>query len=489
VSALARTRQRANEQVTFVVLATGVSAYALLQSMVIPVLTTIQHRFDSTQAGATWVLTAYLVSASVFTPIVGRIGDMVGKDRVFVGTLVALALGSLLAAVAGSIGVLIAARVIQGIGGGVLPLAFGIIRDELPPERVIGAVGSLATLTAVGGSAGSVVAGPISDGLGFHWLFWIPMIATTAAGVAAALFVPESPVRTPGRISVGPVVLLPAWLVALLVALSQAPAWGWGSRTVSVLLIGAVVLGAAWVLVEVRSPVPLIDMRMMRIPAVWTTNLVALLVGLGMYATFAFLPALLQTPASADYGLGASITESGLILLPSGVTMFFAGQFSGWLTRRFGARTLVTSGSAIAAASMAAIALAHSAKIEIYLASGAMGVGMGLTFAAMSALIVAAVPPDQTGVASGMNANIRTIGGSVGSALMASIVTTQLQANGLPRESAYLTGFLSLAGAFLVAALVATRIPVSRRPVTADEAPHAELAVVAGGTVVGYDSE
>jgi EmrB/QacA subfamily drug resistance transporter len=480
---------RGDYRVTFVVLSLGASSYALLQSLVIPVLTTIEHEYSTTQATATWVLTAYLVSASVFTPIMGRIGDMLGKERVFVATLAALALGSLLAALAGSMAVLIVARVVQGVGGGVLPLAFGIIRDEFPAERVVGAVGSIATLTAVGGSAGTVLAGPINDGLGFHWLFWIPMIVTIAAAVAAAIFVPESPVRTPGRIAPAPVVLLSGWLVAILVALSEAPLWGWGSARVLGLLAGGVLLAVAWVYAELRSRVPLIDMRMMRLPTVWTTNLAALLVGAGMYGTFAFLPELLQTPRAAGYGFGASISESGLILLPSGVTMFVVGQYSGALTRRFGGRVLVLAGSLITAASMAVIAFAHGSKTDIYLASAIMGIGIGLAFSAMSALVVAAVPPEQTGVASGMNANIRTIGGSIGSAMMASIVTARLEPTGFPRESGYVIGFATLAAVLVGAGVAALRIPADHRAVRREDAPHAEAAIVAGATVVGYDSE
>src|SRR5690348_18470036 len=115
----------ARPAVTFGVLALGVAAFALLQSLVIPVLTTVQHQLHPSQSAVTWVLTAYLLSASVMTPILGRVGDMIGKERVFVATQVALAAGSLLAAVSSSIGVLIAARVIQGIAGGMVPVAFG----------------------------------------------------------------------------------------------------------------------------------------------------------------------------------------------------------------------------------------------------------------------------------------------------------------------------------------------------------------------------
>ena len=288
--------RRAHYRVTFAVLSLGVAAFALLQSLVIPVLTTVQHQLHTTQDTVTWVLTAYLLSASIMTPILGRIGDMIGKERVFVATLVALAVGSLMAALAPSIAVMIVARVIQGVGGGMIPVAFGIIRDEFPAEKVTGAVGSLASLTAVGAGLGIVLAGPIVNALDYHWLFWLPLILTIVAAVSAVLFVPESPVRTPGRISWLPAVLLSAWLVALLVALSEAPSWGWGSSRVIGLLAAAVVLAAAWILAELRATTPLIDMKMMRRTAVWTNNLVALLIGIGMYATFAFLPEFVQTP-------------------------------------------------------------------------------------------------------------------------------------------------------------------------------------------------
>ena len=479
-----------HHQVTFAVLALGVAAFALLQSLVIPVLTTVQHELHTTQGTVTWVLTAYLLSASIMTPILGRVGDMSGKKRVFVGTLIALAVGSLLAAVAPSIGVMIVARVIQGAGGGMVPVAFGIIRDEFPAGKVTGAVGVLASLTAVGAGLGIVLAGPIVAVLDYHWLFWLPMILTIIAAVSAVLFVPESPVRTPGRISWLPAVLLSGWLVALLVALSEAPDWGWDSGRVIGLLAAAVVLAAAWVLAELRAATPLIDMQMMRRTAVWTNNLVALLIGVGMYATFAFLPEFVQTPPAAGYGFGASITRSGLMLLPSAITMFAVGMSAGRLTRLVGGKILVVTGCLIGSAAMAILAFAHGQVWQIYLATAIMGVGFGLVFSAMSALVVAAVPPSQTGVASGMNANIRTIGGSVGAAVMASIVTSQLGPSGLPEESGYTTGFAVMAAGLVLAALAGLLIPSARGlRRTAGEPEHAELAMVAGGTVVGDKSE
>jgi EmrB/QacA subfamily drug resistance transporter len=484
---------RAHYRATFGVLATAVAAYALLQSLVIPVLPTIQAGLHTSQNTVTWVLTAYLLSASIFTPIMGRLGDMWGKERLLVAALVALAAGSLLSALAGSVEVMLVGRVIQGIGGGVLPLAFGIIRDEFPKEKVAGAVGVIAALAAAGGGFGIVLAGPIVRALNYHWLFWIPMIMLVIAGIAAKLVVPKSPVRVTGRVSWGTAVLLSAWLVALLVPISEAPTWGWGSGRVVGLLVLAVALAVAWIVVETRSSHPLIDMQMMRIPVVWTANLVALLFGVGMYATFAFLPEFLQTPTSVGYGFGVSITRSGLILLPLSLTMFAFGVASGRLTLRFGGKVVLVAGSAISVVPFVMLVVAHNHEWQILLAMAVMGVGFGLAFSAMSNLIVEGVPAGQTGVASGMNANIRTIGGSIGAAVMSSIVTASAHHGGRPQESGYTHGFELLALAAIAAALAATLVPSRLRGLSRgelhDAMPHAELGLVAAGTLLGDDPE
>ncbi len=455
--------RRSRRQLTFGILAAGIGAYALLQSLVLPVLSTVQHELHTSQSTVTWVLTAYLLSASVMTPILGRIGDMFGKERVFVFSLLALAVGAVLAALAPNIGVMIIARAIQGIGGGVLPVGFGIVRDEFPAERVPSLVGLLAALTAVGGGLGIVLAGPIVNALGWRWLFWLPMIVTIIAAAGAVLFIPKSPVHSPGKISWLPALLLSGWLVALLVPLSEASDWGWGSARVLGLLAVAVVLAVVWVWSESRAATPLIDMKMMRIPAVWTSNLVALLIGIGMYATWAFMPEFVQTPSSAGYGFGASILQTGLLLLPSTITSFFGGIVAGPLTARLGGKVLVIAGCLVGGVAMLLLAFAHAHEWEIYLATGIMGIGFAFAFSAMTALVVVAVPAEQTGVASGMNANIRTIGGSIGSAVMASIVTARLEPSGLPQESGYTTGFAVLAGGLVVAAFAGLLIPSARR--------------------------
>src|SRR5207249_10653671 len=123
-----------------------------------------------------------------------------GKTRVLVVALAGLAAGSLLGAVAASLTLMLVARTIQGLGGAIFPLAFGILRDEYPRERVAGAIALVSGILGIGGGLGIVLAGPILQQLSFHWLFWIPLAVTSVATVAAIVFIPESPLRAPGDI-------------------------------------------------------------------------------------------------------------------------------------------------------------------------------------------------------------------------------------------------------------------------------------------------
>jgi MFS family permease len=329
---------RQHYNVTFALLAVAAVAYALLQSLVAPALLTIQHDLDTTTTGAAWILTAYLLSASVVTPIAGRLGDMFGKKRAMVAVLVVLALGTLLAALATTIGVMVIARVIQGAGGAVFPLAFAIIRDEFPPERVPHGIALISAIMGIGGGLGIVLAGPIIQHLDYHWLFWFPLVAVIVATVGIVFFVPESPIRTPGRIDTVGAVLLAAWLVALLVPVSEGPSWGWTSARTIGLLVAAGVLLVVWVWIEWRTKVPLVDMHMMRLPPVWKTNLAAFVFGYGMFASFVLVPQFVELPTSTGFGFGASVTQAGLFMLPATIGMLVAGPFSGRLSSSVGSK-------------------------------------------------------------------------------------------------------------------------------------------------------
>ena len=455
--------ERQHYSVTFTLLAVAAVAYALLQSLVAPALLTIQHDLHTTATGAAWILTAYLLSASVMTPVAGRLGDMFGKRRTLVWVLVVLAAGTALAAVATSIGVMILARVIQGAGGAVFPLAFAIIRDEFPRERVPHGIALISAIMGIGGGLGIVLAGPIVEHLSYHWLFWLPLAAVIVATVGILVFVPESPVRTPGRIDPVGGVLLAAWLVALLVPVSEGASWGWTSARTLALFAAAAVLIPVWVRVESRSDAPLVDMTMMRLRPVWTTNLAALVFGFGMFASFVLVPEFVELPPSTGFGFGASVTEAGIFMLPATAGMLVAGPIAGRLSSTVGSRVPLVLGSLVSSLAFTLLAVAHSAGWEIYLAMTVMGVGIGFAFASMANLIVESVPARQTGVATGMNTIVRTIGGAIGSQVAAGIVTATLAASGAPTERGFTIAVAASAAALAIGFLVALGVPRPQR--------------------------
>jgi EmrB/QacA subfamily drug resistance transporter len=479
---------------TFAVLAVGAAVFALTQSMVSPILPLLQVKLHTDQNTVTWVITSWFLSAAVCTPILGRVGDKVGKKRVLVGVLIASAVGSVFAAVATSLDTMIIGRVILGASGGLLPLSFGIIREEFPRERVPGSVGVISSLLAIGGGVGLLITGPIVHTIGYRWLFWIPAIVVLIAAVAAHFVIPESRIRAVGKINWAAAALLSTWLIALLLAVSKVHEWGLISVPVLALIAFAIVTAMVWVSVEIRSSFPLVDMRMMRIPAVWTTNLVAFLFGLGLYAMGAFLPAFLQSPHGTGYGFAASITESGLIALPQTATQFLFGVTAGYWTRRFGARPLLIVGSAVAVPAFMILAFAHHHLWEVVPALILMGAAFGLAFSAMSNIIVDSVPSHQTGIASGISANLRTVGGAIGGALMASVVTARLLPSGHPTDSGYTHGFAML-GAIMVlatgAGLLIPKLKTVRDEHQIEQAAmnHPQAAIIGAGIIVGDDPE
>jgi EmrB/QacA subfamily drug resistance transporter len=449
-------------------------AYAMLSSAVIPALTDLQHSLHTTETGVTWLLTGYLLSASVGTSIIGRLGDMYGKEKLLLVTLAILAVGILVAALASSLIPMIIGRVIQGAGGGIFPLAFGIVRDEFPRERVAGSIGLLSSILGVGGGIGIVLGGLIIEHLNYHWLYWIPLVITIIAAVCTWRFIPESPVRVPGRVNWLAAGLMSGGFICVLIAISQTITWGWlSAKTLGLLTVGLIGC-AAWIWVEVHSEEPLIDMTMMRIRGVWTTNLVAFLLGAGMYASFLIFPQFAQLPKSTGFGFGASVVTAGLYLLPAALLMSLLGMVAGRVARRFGSKLAVIVGSAVTAVSFGWLAVAHAHPYDMLISAALLGIGIGLAFSALGNLIVQAVPPEQTGAATGMNTVMRTLGGALGGQIVATFLAKNF-AHGEPTLTGFIASFV-LEAAFLATAVIAgLLIPGAARPRPV-QAPEPEFA-------------
>ena len=447
---------------TLVVLAGAALAYALAQTMVVPALPDIQRTYGVGAADATWLLTIFLLTSSVTTPLLGRLGDMYGKERLLLIALGVFGAGNLVAALGGSLGVLIAGRAIQGLGGAIIPLAIGIVRDEFPREKVATGIGTISAMFGIGGGAGLVIAGVLVDHASLAWIFWLSLAGSILAAWGTWRWVPESPVRVRARIDWGGATLLGLSLGALLLGVSQGNAWGWTSAGVLGLFAGAVALGVAFIAFEDRTEDPLVDLALMRRRPVWTTNLVGFAVGFAMFGSFILIPELVQTPSVAGYGFGATVTASGLFLLPSSVVMFFAGPLSGRLGASHGSKLPLLLGTIAAAASYFWLAFEHGSKLGIYVGSTLLGLGIGLAFAAIANLIVVAVPQDQTGVATAINTIARSVGGAVGAQVAAALVTAGTVTVGAvtyPAESGYTAAFVMSGVGALVALLATLAVP------------------------------
>jgi EmrB/QacA subfamily drug resistance transporter len=453
---------RQHYAITLGVLALSALAYALLQTMVAPALPEIQHELGASPATVTWVLTVYLLSASVATPILGRLGDIFGKERTLVAVLLLFALGSLIAALSNSLGLLVAGRAVQGAGGAVFPLAFGIIRDEFPRERVASGIGLISATFGIGGGAGLVLSGLIVDHLSYRWIFWFGLVVVLIATIATHLFVPESPVKSPARIDFAGAALLSGGLTCLLLAVSEGNRWGWGSPQIIGLFTAAAVLLVVWLVFEQRVHEPLVDIDLLRLRGVWTTNLTAFLIGFVMFGSFILIPQFVQTPESVGYGFGVGVTGAGLFMLPSAAVMLVAGPLAGTLGTRVGSKLPLLIGTASAAASFLFLSVAHSEAWQFVVAVSLLGFGIGMSFASMANLIVEAVPQHQTGEATGMNTIMRTIGGAFGAQIAAAIVTNHIaEGSRYASESgftaAFVMGTIALAVAFLAALLIPGR--------------------------------
>ncbi len=459
--AMAEGPTRPHYGITLLVLTTAALAYSLSQTMVAPAIPAMQRDLGVSTTAITYVLTAYLLSASVATPIIGRLGDMFGKERVLVLTLITFGVGSFVCAISHSIDLLIAGRVIQGVAGAIFPLSFGIIRDEFPPERVGTGIGLISATFGIGGGAGLVLSGLIVDHLSYEWMFWLALPVVAFAVVMAHFFVPESPVRVNAKIDWGGATLLSLGLVCVLIAVGDGNDWGWLSAQVILLIAGGLAVLAYWAAYETRHPAPLVDMAMMKARGVWTTNLAGFLLGFGMFGSFILIPQYVQVPAASGYGFGATVTQAGLYLLPSTAVMLFAGPIAGWLGDRVGSKLPMAIGTAVASLAFVLLAVEHDHRWAVYGSAALFGLGVGFSFAAVANLIVAAVDQSQTGVATGINTIMRTIGGAIGGQVAAAIVASKLIAGGYPADSGFTLAFAVSAAGLALAFIATLLIPGS----------------------------
>lgn len=463
-----------------VTLACAGGSFALMQAIIVPALPDVQRDLGASTEWVAWTVSVYLLSAAVATPLLGRLGDQFGKDRMLIVTLAAFTVGSVGCTLAWDISSLIVARAVQGVSGAVYPLCFSIIRDEVPPRRMGVAMGLISSMLGVGGGLGLVLSGPVVDHGSWRLLFVFGAVLGVVAMVLVRRYVPPSPTRAPATLDLRGALLLSAGLVGLLVALTQGEAWGWGSAPVLGLAAGGLAVLVLWGALEARTARPLVDMRMLARRPVLFTNLTGLFCGFAMYATFTVLPLFAQMPRGlpddvrplVDYGYGATVTGSALLLLPGALVMLPAGPWGGVLGRRIGSRNALALGMAVTALGAGLLAAVHEEPWQLVVAYAIGAAGVAVAFGAMPKLIADAVEPTETGVATGMNTVVRTVGSAIGAQVAVTLLAAQtLAGTAIPAESGFTTSLWLAAGASAVAAVMALAISPRRRAVREARAP------------------
>lgn len=439
---------------------------SLMQTLVIPLVPQLPDLLHASASDATWAVTATLLASAVATPVFGRLGDMHGKRRLLLVSLVMLTAGSVVCALSDGLGPMVVGRALQGASAGVIPLGISIMRDELPVERLASATAVMSASLGVGGALGLPAAALIADHYDWHLLFWLSAAVGAVATALVVALVPESKVRGGGRFDGVGAVGLSAGLVCVLLAVSKGASWGWASGTTLGLFAGGVLVLLGWGAYQLRLPHALVDLRIAARRQVLFTNLASVSYGFSMFAMSLVLPQLLQLPTGTGYGLGKSLLTTGLVLAPQGLVMMAVAPLSARITQARGPKVTLMLGAGTVAAGYAVNIVLMSQLWQLVLVSCVIGAGVGIGYGAMPALVMGAVPVSETAAANSLNSLMRSLGTSVSSAV-AGVVLAQMTVGFHGVQVSTQAGFRTVmavgGGAALLALVLASFIPAHRR--------------------------
>jgi MFS family permease len=437
---------------------------AIVSGFGTPLIPEVARVHDVSLEAAQWALTVTLVVGAVTTPVVSRIGDGRRRRRVLVLSLAAVALGGLVAAAVGTFPGLLAGRALQGLGYGLIPLTIGVAREYLEGKVLRRTLALLSISIAVGAGLANPMTGLFVHYLDYRAAFLFGAVLTAVAAIVSARVVPLS-TRAPGRLGVDVpgALLLGGGLGAGLLAVSRGAAWGWTSATILGLFAISTVLLAAWAMVELRAATPLVDLRLACSPALLGVNLTALGTGAAVFGGMSLVYRVVQAPASAPGGLGQSLLVAGLLMLPMSAGSLLAPSLTRRLSSVVSLRIVLVIGSALVAAAYLFFARLHEELWQITVVTFVAGIGIGVTYSVMPAVIVARTPPERTASAMGVNTVLRITGGAIGSALVAAVQAAWTpRGEDFPAETGYVVAALLAAGLCGVAALISVTLVVDK---------------------------
>ncbi|PVZ14366.1 MFS transporter [Actinomycetospora cinnamomea] len=465
---------------------------SLCMTLVVPVVPQLPQLLDTSTATASWVITATLLAGAVATPIAGRLGDMVGKRRVLLATLALLVVGSVLCAVTSALLPVLLGRALQGVAVSAVPLGISLMRDTLPPARLGSGIALMSATLGIGGGLGLPLSALIVQVADWHALFWVAGGLGLAGLLLVAVVIPETATRSGGHFDAVGAVGLSVGLIGLLLAVSKGGEWGWTSTATLTSAGVAVVALLAWGAYEMRVTDPLVDLRLNARRAVLLPNLISIPVGVAMFTGMVVFPQLLSAPLASGHGLGLSLLAAGLTLAPNGLVMMLMSPVTARISARMGPRTSLRIGLVVIAVAYAASTVLLSAAWQISVVISVIGAGVALSYGALPALIMRAVPTTRTAAANGLNTLMRSIGTSTASALAAVVLagsTMPVEGTLVPSLGALRTTLLIAAGCAVLALLVSLAVPSLPEPEVAAERAQEEAPVPAGAGTDGHEAD
>ncbi|WP_127479667.1 MFS transporter [Nocardioides pantholopis] len=423
---------------------------AVVSSLGAPLVPALATELGVPLEDAQWSLTATLLAGVVSTPLVGRLGTGRLRRPVVVGGLVLVTLGTVLAAVAPGLGLLVAGRALQGLGLSLVPLALAVARDVVPAHRLPGVVATLSVTTVAGAGLGYPLTSAVAGAGGIAAAFWLGTGLTAATLLLVLAVLPRDTGAPPAPVDWLGAALSGLGLLGVLLAVSRGEIWGWAAPTT----LGSAGLGLLLMAAFVRRTLavrhPLVDLRLGIRPGVAAPNLVAFVAGVGMYSMLTLVVVVVQTgDGGADWGLGRSVAVAGWVLVPYAVLSVLGNQAARAVARRFGTAALLPTGCLLFLAATLLLAVRHDSLAEVLVAMGVGGLGSGFTFSSLAALMVPHLPPHETGSALALNQVLRSLGFTVGSA--ASV--TLMHLFGGVGETGFRSALLVVAGVWVLAAL------------------------------------
>ncbi|MGV0646128.1 MFS transporter [Mycolicibacterium sp. XJ879] len=462
--------------VVAVLAAAGISV-SLMQTLVIPLIPELPMLLHTNAANASWMITATLLTASVATPVFGRLGDMYGPKPILLLCAVILTVGSLIAATTSALLPVLIGRALQGFGIPIIPLGISVLRASVPPHRVGTAMGLMSSSLGVGGALGLPLSAIIADRFDWHALFWFAAALGIASGLLFAALVPRIPPTSTDRFDPLGALGLGVGLVTLLLGISKGGDWGWTSATTLGMFITSFVVFGLFGLWQFRTAAPIVDLRTTLKRPVLSTNVASIAVGFALFAMSLIGPQVLELPPATGYGLGQSMFQAGLWLAPGGLAMMVSAPIASRVAAARGPKFTLIVGSLIVSGSYLAGLVMIGSAWQVSVFNVLVSIGVGFAFASMPALINAAVPISETAAANGINALARSLGTSISSAVVGAVLagmTISVAGQAYPTLTALRIALVIAAAMAALAALLAVLIPAGVGGVDESAAPMRE---------------